>query len=159
MFYSFDRFVALPVPFIRQKKNGDCLPACAAMVLRYLDVRFRYGQLPQILKTRSNFGTPFSHIENLQRLNVRVAQQRGDLDRLYTHLLNDQPVILPVTTGDLPHWEANVFHAVVLVGLDQQYAYIHDPNENEPAIRLLHGDLALARIEFDEAYAVLTRDA
>ena len=159
MHYHVERPVVLPVPFIEQKRDGDCLPACAAMVLRYLNVPFRYGWLLRILETQRGVGTQISNIRHLQRLKIRVTYQTGDLNRLYTHLLNSQPAIVPVMSGELPYQEEDFSHVVVLVGLDQQYAYIHDPNENEPAIRILHGDLALARIEFDEAYAVLTREA
>ena len=42
--------VTLPVAHIRQRVEGECLVACAAMVLDYLSVPVAYGQLLKLLR-------------------------------------------------------------------------------------------------------------
>ena len=42
--------VILSVPHIRQREDGECIAACAAMVLKYLNISASYEQLLRLLK-------------------------------------------------------------------------------------------------------------
>lgn len=68
------------------------------------------------------------------------------------------PIILPVAfikTGEPPYWNADSDHAVVVVGIDDMYIYLNDPDFARAPMQVSHGDFGLAWLERDEFYAVL----
>ncbi len=89
----------LPVPHFEQSANGQCLPACARMVLAYL---------------------------------------------------------LFVQAGELPYSESEGFHAVVVVGVSEQVAHIHDPALDTGPQSVPLDYLQLAWSEFEYKGAVIT---
>ncbi len=62
----------LPVLHRPQIDQADCLAACAAMVLGYLQIPVNYDRLQRLLNVRY-FGAFFSDIENLHVLGVSVT--------------------------------------------------------------------------------------
>lgn len=150
--------IVLPVPHLRQKKWGECLPTCAYMVLTYIKRRTIYWRLRHVLGTKE-FGTPFSNIQNLERMGVTVEfGNRGNFDLLYDYLTKNQPCIVSVETSELPHWHDNTLHAVVVVGMDKQLLYINDPEFEKSPIPVSYGDFDLAWLAQNERYAVLSLD-
>ena len=146
----------LDVPHIQQKRDGECLAACAAMVLQYYGQPRRYWRLRNILKIRRNVGTPFSSIKNLERIGISVAvQQYGTIEALYQATTLGWPVIASVQTGQLGYWDSDVRHAVVVVGLDPNSVYINDPQLETGPRQVAIGDFDLAWLEHDERYAIL----
>lgn len=159
MFFSAPHLIYIDVPLVRQKRDGECLAACSAMVLAHLDIHVRYDRLIWLLNTVPLAGAAFSGIQNLERMGIAIAQGRGGLEALYQRLLAGELPIVPVVTTDLPHWPTdNIRHALVIAGMDASRAYVFDPAFDLHPIRVPLGDLDLARIEFDEVYAVLTRE-
>lgn len=146
----------LPVDFVQQQRVGECLAACAAMVLNYVGKPIAYRRLVSALEIIPTVGTPSSKIRNLVRLGVTVQYQRGTIERLCDHIRNNQPCIIFVQTAELPYRKDITDHAVVVVGFDERFFYIHDPEFAESPINVPHGDLDLAWLEHDELYAVLT---
>lgn len=146
--------IILPVPHIRQHNLGECLAACAAMVCSYLDFSITYEQLLKLLRVEW-FGTPASNIRELEKLNVSVTYKQGTLEELHNHLTNNRPCIAFVKTGQLPYWDGDNDHAVVIVGLDDEYIYLNDPDFANAPMQVSHGDFDLAWLERDEFYAVL----
>jgi ABC-type bacteriocin/lantibiotic exporter with double-glycine peptidase domain len=147
--------ILLPVSHVQQRRDGECLPACAAMVLTYLGRPVNYNQLVKLLGTQSH-GTPFFNICYLEKLGVAVdAVKGGTLDQLYNHLSQNRPCITSVLTGDLPHWETSILHAVVIVGLDDTHIYLNDPDAGIAPIRCPIGDFDLAWLSQDELYATI----
>lgn len=122
----------LPVSHQKQRHFSDCLAACSAMILDYLLIPYQYEQLLRTLNTRS-FGAQFYNIRNLQALGVSVELLRGDLDQLIAHLATGLPAIVFVNTAFLSHWTQETGHAVVVIGVDEQSVFIHDPAMDEPA--------------------------
>jgi len=55
-------------------------------------------------------------------------------------------VIVSVRTGELPYWEEDVPHAVVVVGIDTatEVAYVNDPAFEHAPIAVPVGDFVLA---------------
>lgn len=145
----------LPVPHIQQTDHGECLAVCVAMVLQYLNISFSYRKLRTLLKIRPRLGTPFFNIERLERIGIKVTYQQGNLDTLQAHLQQGKPPIVPVDTSELPYWRYATYHAVVVVGIDDEMVYVNDPEFANAPIQLSRGDFDLAWLNRDEWYALL----
>lgn len=148
--------VFLEIEHVQQHNDGECLAACAAMVLNFIGIPVAYKRLIRMLEIKGDFGTPSFKIRNLARLGVRVAYEQGNLDILRTHLQAGQPCITFVKTGELPYWTRNLDHAVVVAGIDDEFVYLNDPDLPTAPTSVSLGDFDLAWLEHDEMYAVLT---
>ncbi len=147
----------LSVPHLLQRSSGDCLAACAAMVLRYFGVMsVTYDRLNRILEIQPDLGAPFSNIRHLSQLKFAVLYQQGTLPDLQHALANGWPPIVPVNTRELPYWgQIHVNHAVVVVGMDTQSVCLNDPAFTASPIRVAKGDFDLAWLDRDEMFAVI----
>ncbi len=148
----------LPVSHLQQRKDGECLAACAAMVLPYIGVKSGYDQVVRLLDIHE-FGVPFSNLRKLERLKISVTvEQRGTLQRLDALLKQNHPCIVAVDTGELAYWQNDQPpHAVVVIGLDQAYVYVQDPGWKTGPLRVPIGDFDLAWLNQDETYAFLAK--
>ena len=145
----------LPVSHQKQRQPSDCLAACSAMVLDYLLIPYQYERLLRLLNTRS-FGTQFSNLRHLAALGVSVELLHGDLGHLVAHLETGLPPIVFVNTAHLSHWQQETGHAVVVLGVDDRFVFIHDPAIDQPAIAVPIPEFEAAWIEQDQQYALLT---
>ena len=146
----------LPVPHYKQSAEGLCLPACARMVLAYLGLHLSEDQVVKLLRSYP-FGTPAPNMRYLESLGVSVTFGQASLARLRDWLQARIPCIVFVQAGDLPYSASEGFHAVVVVGIEEGAAYLHDPaSDTAPQIVPLDHFL-LAWSEFDYEYAVITR--
>ena len=149
------RRVILTVPFVPQRRNGECLVACAMMALGYLGRESDYLRIARQLDLTS-IGTPFPNLRRLASKDLDVLCRRGTLPVLHEHLNHGQPCIVSVQTGQLPYWRGEDFaHAAVVVGMEVDYVYLHDPAVAVYPLRVGLGDFDLAWLERDEEYAVL----
>lgn len=148
--------VLLTVPHQKQQSDGDCLAACAAMVLDYFNSSVDYPNLLQLLKIKP-FGAPASNIRLLTQLNWAVTYRVTDMTGLESMLAQGQPVVVFVRTGELPYWKYSTDHALVVVGFDEATIYVNDPNFSEAPISVPRGDFELAWLERDYFYALITR--
>ncbi len=146
--------VRLDVPLIQQSEDGECVAVCAAMVLDYLNIKIGYDQLLKLLGTQP-FGTFASQLHKLETLNLTVIYKRGTFEELYDHLTRNHPCIAFVMTGQLPYWTEDKSHAVVVVGLDDDFIYLNDPDVSKAPVQVSRGDFDLAWLEWDEMYAAL----
>ncbi len=147
--------ILLPVPHLQQSSDGDCLPACAYMILVYLGKRTRFWRLRWLMGTKS-FGTPFLHIRNLQQLGITVEiKTRGNLALLHQNLMQNRPCIVSIQTEHLPYWNRNALHAVVVVGMDNDTIYLNDPELPDAPVSVSLGDFDLAWLAQDERFSVL----
>ena len=144
----------LPVPHYRQSADGQCLPACARMVLAYLGRNLTETQIAKILRAYS-FGTPASNIRYLESLGLSVTFGRMSLARLRAYLHDRVPCILFVQTNDLPYSKSEGFHAIIVVGLSKDLAYINDPAMDAGPQSVPLDYLMLAWSEFEYEYAVI----
>jgi ABC-type bacteriocin/lantibiotic exporter with double-glycine peptidase domain len=147
--------IRLPVPHAQQSEQGECLAICTAMVLTYRHIRFNYRRLLKVLRIQPGVGTAFPNIQALKQEGITVLYQQGSISDLYTFLSKDRPVIVPVKTSELPYWEEQTDHAVVVVGMDSHSIYLNDPAFSTVPMQVSHGDFDLAWLERDEYYAVL----
>lgn len=86
--------VLLPVKHLQQPRDGECLAACAMMVLNYVGVNITYRKLIKTLNIQVGLGTPSFNVHNLQRLGIQVAYRQGNLTLLRQHLQKGQPCIV-----------------------------------------------------------------
>lgn len=145
----------LPIPHHRQQQDSDCLAACAAMVLDYLDVEIPYSRLLQLLRVKS-FGAPASNIRLLEQLSLTASYRVTNMAGLEGLLASGQPVIVFVRTGELPYWSYQADHALVVVGFDEEHIFVNDPYFDEAPIPVPRGDFELAWLERDYFYAVIS---
>ena len=146
----------LPIPHFQQKQNADCLAACAMMVLTHLGFQMEYDTILHLLKVRA-FGASGQNLKYLSPLGVTVIYREGSLDELKHHWQNGYPCIVLVRTAELPHWGYATDHAVVVVGMEDQLVFIHDPAFAAAPIAIPLTAFELAWMDFDYRYAVLTR--
>lgn len=117
------------------------------MILDYLQIPYRYERLLKLLNVRS-FGSIFSHLQQLERLGVRVQILYGnDISELQACLDLGLPPIVFLDTGPLDYWAETTSHAVMVIGIDiaANTVTVHDPYINEPA-------KVINRIAFEEAW-------
>ncbi|HHY54151.1 MAG TPA: hypothetical protein GYA08_01825 [Chloroflexi bacterium] len=118
----------MSLPLFAQNRNGECLAACALMVLRFLQVPAEYTRLVRLLEI-NELGAPFRHLQRLQSLGVNVTVSQGTLPRIYAHLADGAPCIVAVETRELPYWEGiDSSHAVVVRGMNSRYVIIDPEN-------------------------------
>ena len=147
--------VLLSVPHLLQQSDGDCLAACATMVLTHLDRAMDYAGLLSLLRIRP-YGAPAGNIRLLASLNLNVVYSKTDMAGLEAMLQQGHPVIVFVRTGELPYWEYSTDHALLVVGYDESQLYVNDPNCSEAPLAVPRGDFELAWLERDYHYALIT---
>jgi ABC-type bacteriocin/lantibiotic exporter with double-glycine peptidase domain len=145
----------LPIPHQQQQSDGDCLAACAAMVLAYFGRSVEYGRLLQLLRIKA-YGAPASNIRLLTQLDLTVTYGVTDIPGLENMLAQGYPIIVFVRTGDLPHWTYATDHALVVAGCDEVNLYVNDPNFAEAPLIIPRDDFELAWLERDYYYALVT---
>lgn len=154
MHADFSR-IMLAVPFIVQRRSGECLVACAAMALAYLGQPPDYARIARRLAA-TPIGAPFPNLRFLANNDVRVLVDYGTPDVLHQQLSRGYPCIVSIQTGQLPHWSGEDFaHAAVLVGMEAGHVFLHDPAILVHPLRVSIGDFDLAWLERDEQFAVL----
>lgn len=127
------------------------------MVLGFVGRPVEYPQLLALLRIR-NFGAPAGNIRNLAQVGLSVTYSVTDVDGLIRLLQEGIAAIIFLRTGDLPYWQHNSDHAVVVVGFDNdtQLIYLNDPYFDEAPIAVPLSDFELAWLERDYHYAVIT---
>jgi ABC-type bacteriocin/lantibiotic exporter with double-glycine peptidase domain len=146
----------LPVPHHKQQGDGDCLAACAAMVLSYLNHQINYPQLLDLLKIRP-YGAPAGNIRLLENQNLTVTYQVTDMAGMEAMLKSGNPVIVFMRTSELPYWDYATDHALVVVGFDESNIYINDPYFDNAPITVPRDEFELAWLERDYYYATITK--
>ncbi len=144
----------LPVPHYQQRRQAECLTACAAMVLNYLNRPVNYETLLKRLQVGSS-GASYHNLRYLESLGISVQVAQGEIDTLCRYIQRRIPPIVFVKTKELSYWQENTNHAIVVTGMDNQWIYLNDPcfGDVPKAIALTEFDLAW--LEMDEVYAVL----
>ncbi len=117
-------------------------------MLDYLGHKESYERLAKVLGTRS-FGTPAENALRLNQIGVRVIFAELSLSEIESHLEQNHPIIAFVNTADLPYWKIDTDHAVVVVGIDEESAYLNDPYFDDAPKQVPRSALELSMIRFD----------
>jgi ABC-type bacteriocin/lantibiotic exporter with double-glycine peptidase domain len=144
----------LSIPHHLQHSDGDCLAACAAMILEHLGISINYGRLLRLLGVKP-YGTPGFHLKYIDKLGVNVRYVLGTLQELFQYLTDGKPCIVLVNTGHLPYWSYTTNHAIVIVGFNDREVFVNDPAFKQAPQRIPRDDFELAWMEFDYRYAVI----
>jgi ABC-type bacteriocin/lantibiotic exporter with double-glycine peptidase domain len=147
--------ILLPVSHQPQQQQADCLAACARMVLHYLQVPVDYQRLTRLLRLDA-IGTPFRNLQHLESLGLEIRITEGDMLKLRRHLDSGLPVIAAVDTAQLAYWSETSSHAVVIVGLDEQFVYVNDPDLADAPQKIALAEFELAWLEKDYLCAVVS---
>jgi ABC-type bacteriocin/lantibiotic exporter with double-glycine peptidase domain len=148
----------LPISHRQQILQADCLAACAAMILDYLHVPIQYEHLLRLLKVRS-FGTSLFNLRNLQTLGLFVLIEEGNIAVLQAHLEMGLPPIVAVSTVRLAsYWTEDTDHAVIVVGIDANFVYLHDPEFTSAPQVVDIKEFESAWLDQDYWYAVIGLD-
>jgi hypothetical protein len=135
------------------------------MVLAFLHVPLSYNRIIQILGTTAA-GTPFRRLERLHSSGVKVVRGEGSLLSLQAYVTSGFPLIVDVHTAELPYWQVRTdipenekatAHAVVVVGIEGEMVYLHDPDMDQALQVVNAGDFELAWLMRDYRYAVLQK--
>jgi len=128
----------LAVPLVRQEEDFSCGPAALSSVLKYFRVwDGREQQLYKLLETSAEQGTlPENLAQGARRFGLTAAVEKlMTIDRLRALLDGGRLVILELQAwrddeGPMLPWSEtwDDGHYVVLVGLDETFAYFMDPS-------------------------------
>jgi len=115
----------LNVPHFQQELDHSCVAACARMVLAYYGYVRTEADLRSLLDTRPT-GTRAGNLMRLSGDGFEVHLRSSNLMELRNALAGAQPPILFLKTGPLEYWRVDIFHTVVLVGLDPLIVALND---------------------------------
>lgn len=147
----------LNVSHIQQRKQADCLAACAAMSLTYIGASIRYPRLLRLLDVQE-VGAVFRRILNLRSRGFAVTYEEGDMHQLRLLIDAGIPVIVPVLTDQLAHWAGErTYHAILVVGYENHEIIIHDPAFSRGNLAVSADEFELAWLERDYLYATIER--
>jgi ABC-type bacteriocin/lantibiotic exporter with double-glycine peptidase domain len=116
----------LHVPHFQQELEYSCVAACVRMVLAYHGDLRTEAELRALLDTRTT-GTRAGNLMRLSGPTVEVGLRSSNLVELQSVLADQQPPIVFLATGALDYWSMDIFHTVVVVGLDAATVALHDP--------------------------------
>lgn len=126
------------------------------MILLALGDNASEDQLAQLFDTEW-YGTPASRIQRLTQRGYRTTYEQTTLEQLQHDLHQQTPAVIFLRTGDLPGWQEDVAHAVVLIGLTANTAIIHDPARDTGPDEINLEAFLLAWSEMDYYCATITR--
>jgi len=122
--------------------------------LDYLQTPESYPSLIKLLQI-GPAGAPFRNLQYLEKLNVSVQIEQGDVATLKNWLERGLPPIVFVKTSELSYWNESTNHALVISGMDEERVYLLDPAFEDAPKRVSIAEFELAWLEMDQFYAVI----
>jgi len=114
------------VPFFQQELEYSCAAACVRMVLAHHGDSRTEAELRLLLDTQPT-GTRAGNLMRLSGPGFEVYLRPSSLAELQMVLSENQPPIVFLKTGYLEYWDMDIFHVVVVIGLDATAVALHDP--------------------------------
>ena len=146
----------LPILHRKQRQQADCLAACAAMLLDYLQVSVKYQKLIKCIRIGYG-GAPFRNLSYLETFGVSVQILQGEIETLREHVKQGIAPMVFVDTQELSYWNEGTNHAVVMVGIDENSVYINDPSFPDAPQVVSIDEFYLAWFAIDKHYAIITK--
>ena len=127
------------------------------MVLAFQGIIRGEEELCRLLDTQPA-GTPVLNLLLLNQHLVRchVEVDSASFDDLAQWLQEDSPPISFVSTGLLSYWQAECLHALVVVGIEEQQVFVHDPAFDAAPLTIPRDEVLAAWGELSHLAARLT---
>ena len=147
----------LVIPHFTQSADGQCLPACARMLLAYSGVLLPESEVAKVLEAES-YGAPSFAIKKLHKLGFSVDYREWSVTEVTTALAGNKPVLVFVRTGFLEYWQEDIAHALIVVGVepDRQF-WVNDPTRDDGPMAVSWDGLLAAWGEFGYRGATVSR--
>lgn len=147
----------LPIkPFQETLHQGLCGPACLKMILDYYGIEKTEQELAELCKTDKDLGTDDQGIKQAAEsfgLKVEI-HNNSSFDDIQTWLDKEVPVIVNWFTrgrNDYPNSEVADGHYSVVVGLDEEFIYLQDPEIGDMR-QIDRDDFMRVWFDFTDAY-------
>ena len=148
----------LAVPHRVESFAGACLPACLQMALAYFRISWSQERIASQIRHIVGAGTPAHNVTQLTIPRIRIRYTAtGTLEDVQACLEREEVPILFVRTSELPYWDEDTAHAVLVVGLDMDFVFVHDPAFEYAPIPIPTGDFVLAWYELGNSWAAVAR--
>lgn len=149
----------LAIPHRTEEFSGGCLPACCQMALAFFGIARSQKQIAMQIGHIEGAGTPARNVTRLSVFGVGVQYiESGTLNNLREGVEVGAAIIVFVRTGELPYWDKDTPHALVIVGIETDIIYANDPAFEDAPIAIAIGDFMLAWDEFGNQYAIVRRE-
>ena len=96
-----------------------------------------------------------SHRRQLQQADCLAACAAMILDYLQLAVKNGLPVIVAVDTAALTYWTDDTAHAVVVVGFEQDFVLVNDPEFEQAPQSVPLDEFLLAWLEHNYRQAII----
>jgi len=150
----------LAIPHRTEEFSGGCLPACCQMALAFFDIARSQKQIATQIGHIEGAGTPARNVARLSVFGVDAQYiESGTLSDLCKGVETGAVIIVFVRTGELPYWDKDTPHALVVVGIETDIIYVNDPAFENAPIAMAIGDFVLAWDEFGNQYAIVRRES
>jgi hypothetical protein len=124
------------------------------MALAYFGVNRSQEQIASQIGHIAGAGTPARNVTRLVVPGIEISYAaNGSLEDIRRCLDRKQIPILFVRTGELPYWEDDIAHAVLVVGMEQATIWVHDPTFEKGPIPVPIDGLSLAWYEIGNTRA------
>ncbi|MCB0116247.1 MAG: C39 family peptidase [Caldilineaceae bacterium] len=143
----------LPITHQPQRRQADCLAACAKMLLDYHGIDTSYEQLTKVLKI-GDAGAPFRNLLALRSDSLHVTIQQGSTEHLRRHINDLSPAIVFLLT-EAPYWPFSTNHATVVSGFERTRIMLNDPMFAQAPLVVPIDEFELAWLNMDEYYALI----
>lgn len=148
----------LPVPHRTEAFVGACLPACCQMALALWGISESQSEIAAQIGHIEGAGTAARNITRLTAFGVEVGwREYGTVNEFGQAIAEGKVPVVFVRTGELPHWDQDVPHALVIVGVETDTVYVNDPAFENAPIPIPVGDFELAWDEFGGQWAIVQR--
>ncbi|MEJ5311908.1 MAG: C39 family peptidase [Anaerolineae bacterium] len=146
----------LPVPHRTEAFTGGCLPACCEMALAYCGILETQATIASQIGHVAGAGTPARNIVRLATFGVKVLwHESGNIEDLRQVLVDHAIPVVFLRTGELPYWDCDTPHVVIVVGIAAETVYVNDPAFPQAPISVPLGDFQLAWDEFAGQWATV----
>ncbi len=117
-----------PLPHKVEAFAGGCLPACLRMALAYFGVDLSQTLIASRIRHIPGAGTPARNVALVSVPGIRISYfTLGTLDQIRQSLTKNAVPIVLVRTSELPYWEEDTAHALIIARLNEDAIFVHDP--------------------------------
>ena len=146
----------LVVPHRVEAFAGACLPACLQMALVYFGLNWSQERIASQIGHIAGAGTPARNVIRLATPGIKISYMaNGSLEDVQACLEREDVPVLFVRTSELPYWEQDTAHAVLVVGMDADFILVNDPAFEQAPIPVPVDDFSLAWYELGNTWAMV----